>query len=74
MIAQKSKLQLEKRAYQQFQRDFNAGKFGSQRFGQAFYDNFKLHRVISQQDRLHHLYQMDGEAAKREIGEIFKFN
>lgn len=64
---------LEKYAYQVFQAKFKAGGFGKQRYGQAFYDHFKLHKLVNQQ-ALCGLYEKDGDEAKRLISKLFKFN
>lgn len=67
------KITLETRARVQFDRQFSAGHFGAQRYGQAFYDFFKLGRVAKQED-LKNLYAKDGDHAKRLIHELFEFN
>ena len=73
MAIEKGKLQLERSAYQNFQRLFNRDGFGTQRYGQAFYDHFKLGRLVDQ-TQLKNVYEKDGDHAKRLISEIFKFN
>ncbi len=74
MAIENGKLQLELRAYQDFQKKFKEGKFKGQRFGQAFYDHFKMHRVVRDKDALDLIYTQDGDAAKASIKELFKFN
>ena len=64
---------IEKREYDEFCRKFKDGKCGNQRFGQAFYNEFNLHR-IHDQDSLKNLYAKDGEQAKNLIKQIFTFN
>jgi hypothetical protein len=67
------KFVLEAKARDQFDRQFSAGHFGAQRYGQAFYDFFKLDRMAKQED-LKNLYAKDGEHARRLINELFEFN
>lgn len=64
---------IEQRKFDEFMRKFKAGKFGTQRLGQAFYNEFNLHR-IDDQDSLHNLYAKDGEHALNSIKQIFTFN
>ena len=65
---------IEQRKYDEFCRKFKDGKYGSHiRFGQAFYNEFNLHR-IDDQASLKNLYAKDGEHAKNLIKEIFTFN
>ena len=66
------KLQIEKRKYELFMKDFKKGKFGGQRLGQAFYDYFKLDRLSNQQ-QLNNVYEKDGEHAARCIETVFEF-
>ncbi len=64
---------IEQRKFDEFMRKFKAGKFGTQRLGQAFYNEFNLHR-IDDQESLHNLYAKDGEHAVSLIKQIFIFN
>lgn len=68
-----SKLQLEEKAFKDFMQKFKKGKFGTQRLGQAFYNHFKLHRLVDQQ-QLHNIRAKDGDYAVRSIRSIFHFN
>jgi hypothetical protein len=61
---------IEKKAVERFFRNFNHGLFPSQRVGQAFYNEFNLHK-LSDQDALKGLWQADGEEAEKLIREIF---
>lgn len=73
MAACDSKLQLEERAFKNFMQLYKKGKFGNQRLGQAFYDHFKLHRLVDQK-QLNNLHSKDGDAAVSCIRSVFKFN
>ena len=64
---------IEQRKFDEFMRKFKAGKFGTQRLGQAFFNCFDLHKV-DDQTSLHNLYAKDGEHAINSIKEIFTFN
>lgn len=68
-----NKPSIEKHAYQAFQRKWNAGDFKGQRYGQAFYDHFNLHKLVNQ-DALRGLYEKDGEEAINLIKSLFKLN
>ena len=73
MAINKSKLSLEKYAFQKFMKLFNEGKFRGQRLGQAFCNHFKLER-LQDQNQLRGLYEKDGKTALLLIGDVFKFN
>lgn len=73
MAMMQSQLQLEKRAYQEFLKLWRADKFRGQRLGQAFYNHFRLHRLANQ-EQLRNLFNLDGDAAHKVIGEVFRFN
>ena len=49
---------IEQRKYDEFMRKFKDGKFGSQRLGQAFFNEFNLHEVDDQAS-LHNLHAKD---------------
>lgn len=68
-----NKPSIEKYAFQVFNRKFKAGKFGSQRYGQAFYDYFKLHKLVDQES-LKNLYAKDEVQARNLVKEIFKIH
>jgi hypothetical protein len=63
---------IELHAYEVFCRKFENGEFGTQRFGQAFYNEFSLHKVHDQTS-LKNLYAKDGQHARNSIKEIFQF-
>lgn len=69
--ANNEKLSIEQRAFKDFMEKFKKGKYGTQRLGQAFYDEFKLHR-LSNQEQLQNIYAKDGEHAVRCIRAIFE--
>lgn len=61
---------IEQKKYDAFLKKFQAGDFGTQRLGQAFYNEFNLHR-ISDQESLCNLYAKDGQHAKNLIKSLF---
>ena len=65
-------MDLEKKQLEVFKNLWFNGKFRNQRYGQAFYNHFKLHK-LSNQDSLQNLYEKDGEEAKKLIGKLFRF-
>lgn len=73
MAIEKGQLQLEKRAHDDFKAMWRKGKFQGQRYGQAFYDHFKLGR-LQDQGQLCGLYEADGDSAHKIIGQVFRFN
>jgi hypothetical protein len=67
-------MMLELKAYQDFRSDFKAGKFGTQRFGQAFHDHFKLHKSeLNNNPEIQKLYEQDGEEAVETIKQLVDF-
>jgi hypothetical protein len=64
---------LEKRAFDTFMRRYKDGKYGSQRLGQAFYNEFSLHKM-KDQEGLHNLWEKDGEHALASIKNIFNIS
>lgn len=66
-------LMIEKDAYERFLKKLKGGEFLEQRVGQAFYNEFNLHRLTNQ-EQLHNLYEKDGENALNLIKAIFEFN
>lgn len=62
---------ITRRAYQQFLRDFNSRKFGNKRLGQAFYEHFKLEKLVNQ-TQFYNLQAKDGDHAIASINQIFK--
>ena len=73
MAIEQQKPSIEKYAYQKFMDSFKKGQLGTQRLGQAFYDHFKLHKLMDQ-TQLKNLYSKDGEEAKSFIREVFKIH
>lgn len=65
-------LDLEKAAYHEFNKKFKAGEFINKRFGQAFYDYFKLYRIKENKEVLK-IYELNGDEAKAQIGICFRF-
>lgn len=57
---------IESCKFEKFLADFKKGKFGTQRLGQAFYNEWKLERV-SDQSSLNNIWAKDGEHAIRAI-------
>lgn len=71
------KLNIEKAKFDKFMARFKKKKFGNQRLGQAFFNEFDLHRVGSEEMRKRiaeqHIYESDGDHALRSIREIVTF-
>ena len=63
-------MQIERAAYEEFVRLWNLGSFEHQRLGQAFYNHFSLHK-LTDQARLHGLYEADGKKASGLISRLF---
>ena len=72
MAIEQQKPSIEKYAYQKFMDSFKKGQLGK-RLGQAFYDHFKLRKLMDQ-TQLKNLYSKDGEEAKSCIREVFKIH
>lgn len=66
-------LTIEQRSFQDFMRRWEAGAYRDQRLGQAFYNEYNLHR-LSDQDSLRGLYEADGDVASVLIRQIFTFS
>jgi hypothetical protein len=64
---------IEKAAYQAFQKRFADGQYAGQRYGQAFYNEFRLH-LMSDQAVVGALYELNGITARTFIASIFTFN
>lgn len=73
MAIENGKLQLEKYAVAEFKKFWKANSFRGQRYGQAFYNHFRLHSIADQR-QLQGLYEADGEAAEKIIANVFRFN
>ena len=67
-----AKMDIEKSKYHEFLTMWNFNMFKGQRFGQAFYNHFALHR-LRDQERLENLYEADGNEAHWIIGNNFRF-
>lgn len=64
------KISIEKYRYDNFCRDFKKGKYGNQRFGQAFYNEFRLDKSSV---NTHNIWAKDGDEAKRSIETFVEF-
>lgn len=69
-------LTIEKKQYEEFQRRFKNGDYGTMRYGQAMHNHFSLEKVVnptlkSDADKL---YRLDGSEAKHHIKNMFIFN
>lgn len=73
MPANKGPLQLEKRAHENFMALWRKGDFHGQRFGQAFYNHFRLDRLADQK-QLCGLFEADGDQARLIVDKVFRFN
>lgn len=65
-------LTIEQRKFDIFMKKFKDGKYGTQRLGQAFYNEFDLHK-LADQTRLCNIYAKDGEHAMSFIKANFFF-
>ena len=68
----KPKMHIEKIQYKTFLNRWSSGHFMHQRFGQAFYNYFSLHK-LADQDRLLGLYEKDGVEAMDLVNQLFEF-
>lgn len=66
-------LTIEQRKFDIFMKKFKDGKFGSQRLGQAFYNEFNLHK-LNDQSLLNNIYAKDGDHALNSIKAMVTFN
>jgi hypothetical protein len=64
---------IKKRAFDKFVKKFKEGEYGTQRLGQAFYNEFKLDK-LSNQTQLNNIYAKDGEHALSSIRIMCNFN
>lgn len=64
---------IKKEEFNIFMKKFKEGKFGTQRLGQAFYNNFNMHKATNQEE-LYNLHAKDGEHALNLIRQIFHFS
>jgi len=54
--------------YQEFQKAFKRGDYKGQRYGQAFFNHFNLHKMNGQdRDAFDRIYNMDSDRARNEI-------
>lgn len=67
-----SGLSLERYAFQVFLKEVKTDKYKGQRWGQAFYNHFKLHKLVDQ-TKVGKLYELDGQAAKDFVSNLFTF-
>lgn len=67
------KITIEKLKFDDFLKNFKKGSFGTQRLGQAFYDQFKLDRMTDQ-SALNNIYAKDGDHAIKCIHQIVEFS
>lgn len=65
-------MEIEKHRFHEFLTQWNAGLFKAQRFGQAFYNHFALHR-LNDQKCLGNLYEAGEDEAKQIIYSCFRF-
>lgn len=68
------RLTIERRTYTIFLKQFEEGLFPGKRLGQAFHQEMALERIVSQRAQMDELYQLDGEAARKKIRELFFMN
>ncbi len=66
----KSLMEIERAAYEEFEQLWQLGSFDQQRLGQAFYNHFRLHK-LNHQSPLHELYEAKGKQALRLISRLF---
>jgi hypothetical protein len=67
------KMSIEGEAYRRFMFRFDGGLYPCQRYGQAFYNEFRLHKM-NHQDVLQGLYELDGSEAEAKIKELFELH
>lgn len=68
-----NKPSIERFAYQQFKNKWKKGDFKGQRYGQAFYHHFNLHKLVDQSS-LMGLYEKDGDEAAALVDRLFKIH
>ena len=64
---------IEQSEYTNFVVKFKAGEFGNQRYGQAFYNHFNLHKMKFD-NNLQRLYELDGDDARLWIHSLFNIH
>jgi hypothetical protein len=62
---------IERAEWLRFNYLFKDGKFPHQRFGQAFFNHFHLHKMVDVDGSLDRIYQADGMIASLLIKERF---
>lgn len=72
IIVTNLKMSLEYDSFIQFRRMFDGHKFTMQRFGQAFYNHFNLHKM-GNQSQFQNLYELHEPDAMKIIEELFDF-
>lgn len=71
-IQSNGKLLITRKHYDEFKVNFLDGKFGNARFGEAFYDHFKLTNLkTNNREVLSNVWAKDGEMAKAFIESVF---
>lgn len=65
------KITIEKFKFDEFCANFKNGKYGKQRFGQAFFNEFRLDKSSIE---TYGLWNKDGEDAKKCIQNFVEFN
>ncbi|AOS37828.1 MULTISPECIES: hypothetical protein [Pseudomonas] len=65
------KLEIECATYNDFLSLWDQGTFDRQRFGQAFYNYFQLHK-LDDQSYLSGLHEADGKKARAVISRVFE--
>jgi hypothetical protein len=66
-------LTLELRSFEGFMRRWESGVYRGLRLGQAFYNEYNLHR-LKDQSALRGLYEADSDVARVLIRQIFTFS
>ena len=66
--------EFEAAKYEEFFRDFKVGKYGAQRLGQAFFNEFNLHKSTQGKGVFDVLWNLDGKEAIEFIHKTFIFN
>ena len=73
-VQDKQKPLLHGPSYIQFKQDVADGKYDGQRVGQAFYNASHLEKMVSLEDIVAKLYELDGEDAYKFIRENFQLS
>lgn len=65
---------IEKEAFDTFLRQYMEGYYPNQRLGQAFYNKFDLYKMNPVNQKIHRLFEYDGEYAIQQIKAVFNFS